>query len=228
MLVRALKADGNSTKQADILTALSNIHDWDALGLWGGRTLDINDRSTIAGGTGNCTWVTKLNNNKFDLVQGSRSDLRQDAQRDGCASRDRRSSGELNARRGRAIMAGPSWCLRCATCTLKIPRAVKALGAMNSVLVEVDSDGVALVTLNRPERRNGWTPGLEARFFAVLERLDARPRGTRRRRDRRRQDVLPGHGHRAAGRDRRQAAGARRPPPARASAGGIASPSSLR
>jgi ABC-type branched-subunit amino acid transport system substrate-binding protein len=71
MLVRALKADGNSTKQADILTALSNIHDWDALGLWGGRTLDINDRDTIAGGTGNCTWVTKLNNNKFDLVNGA-------------------------------------------------------------------------------------------------------------------------------------------------------------
>ena len=43
------------------------------------------------------------------------------------------------------------------------------------VLVEVDGDGVALVTLNRPERRNGWTPALEAQFFAVLERLDADP-----------------------------------------------------
>jgi enoyl-CoA hydratase/carnithine racemase len=45
----------------------------------------------------------------------------------------------------------------------------------DSVLLEVDRDGVALVTLNRPERRNGWTPGLEARFFAVLEQLDVDP-----------------------------------------------------
>lgn len=45
----------------------------------------------------------------------------------------------------------------------------------DSVLLEVDSDGVAVVTLNRPERRNGWTPGLEARFFAVLEQIDADP-----------------------------------------------------
>jgi enoyl-CoA hydratase/carnithine racemase len=44
-----------------------------------------------------------------------------------------------------------------------------------SVLFEVDSDGVALVTLNRPEHRNGWTPILEARFFAVIEQLDSDP-----------------------------------------------------
>lgn len=43
------------------------------------------------------------------------------------------------------------------------------------VLVAVDGDGVALVTLNRPGRRNGWTPGLEAQFFAVLDELDTDP-----------------------------------------------------
>lgn len=43
------------------------------------------------------------------------------------------------------------------------------------VLLDVDSDGVALLTLNRPERRNGWTPQLEARFFAVLEQVDRDP-----------------------------------------------------
>jgi enoyl-CoA hydratase/carnithine racemase len=47
--------------------------------------------------------------------------------------------------------------------------------AESEVLLEVDADGVALVTLNRPGRRNGWTPGLEAEFFAVLDRLDADP-----------------------------------------------------
>ena len=43
------------------------------------------------------------------------------------------------------------------------------------VLLAVDEDGVALLTLNRPERRNGWTPQLEARFFELLEGLDHDP-----------------------------------------------------
>lgn len=44
----------------------------------------------------------------------------------------------------------------------------------DSVLLRVD-DGVALVTLNRPERRNGWTPQMEARFFDVLQGVDRDP-----------------------------------------------------
>jgi enoyl-CoA hydratase/carnithine racemase len=47
--------------------------------------------------------------------------------------------------------------------------------SQNCVLLDVDSDGVALLTLNRPERRNGWTPQLEARFFDLLEILDRDP-----------------------------------------------------
>ena len=45
----------------------------------------------------------------------------------------------------------------------------------DSVLLEIDEGGVALLTLNRPERRNGWTPQLEARFFERLEGLDSDP-----------------------------------------------------
>jgi ABC-type branched-subunit amino acid transport system substrate-binding protein len=71
LLVRALKADNGSTSKGDLTTALSGIHDWDALGLFGGRKLDINDRDTIAGGVDNCSWFTKLNGNKFDLVKGA-------------------------------------------------------------------------------------------------------------------------------------------------------------
>ncbi|HEX4017484.1 MAG TPA: enoyl-CoA hydratase-related protein [Frankiaceae bacterium] len=52
---------------------------------------------------------------------------------------------------------------------------MKDAGAGESVLSEIDVEGVALVTLNRPERRNGWTPALEARFFAVMEQLDIDP-----------------------------------------------------
>src|SRR3954471_2018880 len=35
------------------------------------------------------------------------------------------------------------------------------------------SGGVATLTLNRPERRNGWSPELEAAYFAALDACDA-------------------------------------------------------
>ncbi|MFF0043013.1 enoyl-CoA hydratase-related protein [Streptomyces mirabilis] len=37
------------------------------------------------------------------------------------------------------------------------------------VLYEVDEDGVATVTLNRPERKNAWSVPMERRFFALLD-----------------------------------------------------------
>jgi len=37
------------------------------------------------------------------------------------------------------------------------------------VLWDLDDDGVLTLTLNRPERRNGWSPELEARYFARLD-----------------------------------------------------------
>lgn len=37
------------------------------------------------------------------------------------------------------------------------------------VLYEVDGDGVATVTLNRPERKNAWSIPMERRFFALLD-----------------------------------------------------------
>src|SRR3984893_7675997 len=36
------------------------------------------------------------------------------------------------------------------------------------VLTEVDADGVAMFTLNRPGRRNAWTAAMENRYFDVL------------------------------------------------------------
>lgn len=45
----------------------------------------------------------------------------------------------------------------------------------NLVLFEVDEDGVATFTLNRPERRNGWNPELEQRYFDLLEAADRDP-----------------------------------------------------
>ncbi len=70
LLVRALKAAGGNPNQASLTTALSNIHDWDALGLWGGRTEDINDRTDVLA-TSQCSWVTKLVGSDFQLVPGA-------------------------------------------------------------------------------------------------------------------------------------------------------------
>ena len=43
------------------------------------------------------------------------------------------------------------------------------------VLLEVDEDGIALITLNRPHRNNAWNPVLERRFYDVLDQADADP-----------------------------------------------------
>jgi enoyl-CoA hydratase/carnithine racemase len=47
-------------------------------------------------------------------------------------------------------------------------------GADPVVLCRVE-DGVATVTLNRPERMNAWTQEMEDRYFAVLDDLQADP-----------------------------------------------------
>lgn len=44
----------------------------------------------------------------------------------------------------------------------------------SEVLLEVD-EGVAVVTLNAPQRRNALTPAMAAQFIAVLDEVDARP-----------------------------------------------------
>ncbi|GAA2409769.1 enoyl-CoA hydratase [Actinomadura vinacea] len=43
------------------------------------------------------------------------------------------------------------------------------------VLYEVDEEGVATLTLNRPERRNAWNLPMERRFFELLDRAAADP-----------------------------------------------------
>lgn len=43
------------------------------------------------------------------------------------------------------------------------------------VRYEVDEDGVATVTLNRPERKNAWSLPMERRYFAVLDEAGADP-----------------------------------------------------
>ncbi len=71
LLVRGLKAAGAHPAPASLITALSGIHNFDGLGLYGGHTVDINDRDNIVGGAGNCQWVTKLSGTTFTPVPGA-------------------------------------------------------------------------------------------------------------------------------------------------------------
>jgi enoyl-CoA hydratase/carnithine racemase len=45
----------------------------------------------------------------------------------------------------------------------------------HSVLLDVGTDGVAVLTLNRPERHNAWNPGMERRFYEQLDCADRDP-----------------------------------------------------
>lgn len=49
------------------------------------------------------------------------------------------------------------------------------MSADDPVLYELRDTGVALLTLNRPERMNGWGGGLAARFYSLLDEADADP-----------------------------------------------------
>jgi branched-chain amino acid transport system substrate-binding protein len=71
LLVRALKAAGAHPTSDSLITALSAIHDWNALGLFGDHTVDINDRENIVSGPDDCIWITKLEGKAFTLVSGA-------------------------------------------------------------------------------------------------------------------------------------------------------------
>ncbi|MBL7489959.1 ABC transporter substrate-binding protein [Frankia sp. AgB1.9] len=71
LLVRGLKDAGGAPSSATLITALSKVHDWGALGLLGGRKIDINDRENIIAGVDNCVWITQFEGSTFRLVAGA-------------------------------------------------------------------------------------------------------------------------------------------------------------
>jgi branched-chain amino acid transport system substrate-binding protein len=71
LLVRGLKAAGGSPSSTSLTTALTAVHDWDAMGLFGGRTVDINDRENIISGADNCIWITTFQGTTFHPVAGN-------------------------------------------------------------------------------------------------------------------------------------------------------------
>ncbi|ABW12632.1 ABC-type branched-chain amino acid transport systems periplasmic component-like protein [Parafrankia sp. EAN1pec] len=70
LLVRGLKAAGANPTQASLITALTGIHDWDGLGMFGYK-LDINASEFGADGKGECLYIAKLEGDAFEPVQGA-------------------------------------------------------------------------------------------------------------------------------------------------------------
>jgi ABC-type branched-subunit amino acid transport system substrate-binding protein len=71
LLVQGLKATGGDTKSPALISALSGIHDWNALGLFGAHTINLSDRVDGVGGADNCIWITKLEGDNFTVVPGA-------------------------------------------------------------------------------------------------------------------------------------------------------------
>jgi branched-chain amino acid transport system substrate-binding protein len=71
LLLEGLKGAGSNATPAALITALSNIHDWTAVGLFGTHKLDINNRDTIINGPDNCIYFTKLVGSTFQTVSGA-------------------------------------------------------------------------------------------------------------------------------------------------------------
>jgi branched-chain amino acid transport system substrate-binding protein len=71
ILVRGLKDAGGQPSQSSLTSALQKVHDWNALGLFGAHSVDLNDRQNQANGADNCLWFTQLQGNSFTLVKGA-------------------------------------------------------------------------------------------------------------------------------------------------------------
>ncbi len=52
---------------------------------------------------------------------------------------------------------------------------MSAADADDAVLYEVTPSGVAIVTLNRPDRLNAWGPDMAGPFYAAIDRAEQDP-----------------------------------------------------
>ncbi len=71
LLVEGLKAAGPNPTHSSLITALSNVKNFDAAGLLGSHTFDLSDRAGTATGIDSCIYVTKLVGSSFQLVPGA-------------------------------------------------------------------------------------------------------------------------------------------------------------
>ncbi len=70
-LVDALKTAGTHPTPQKLITALAGVKNFNAAGLLGSHSFDLNDRAGTAIGIGACEYVTRLSGSNFDLVKGA-------------------------------------------------------------------------------------------------------------------------------------------------------------
>ena len=70
-LVDALKTAGTNPTDQKLITALAGVKNFNAAGLLGSHSFDLNDRAGTAIGIDACEYLTKLSGSNFDLVKGA-------------------------------------------------------------------------------------------------------------------------------------------------------------
>ncbi|MGF7234250.1 MAG: ABC transporter substrate-binding protein [Frankia sp.] len=71
LLLDGLKGAGANPSHSSLIAGLSKVHSFNALGLFGTHTLDVNDRDNLVVGADNCLWISKLVGKTFIPVAGS-------------------------------------------------------------------------------------------------------------------------------------------------------------
>ena len=71
MLVQGLAGANNDTSKSAIISGLSQIHDFDAGGLYGSHHLDPSDRTNLVVGPSNCQYFVKLKGDSFQPIEGA-------------------------------------------------------------------------------------------------------------------------------------------------------------
>jgi branched-chain amino acid transport system substrate-binding protein len=71
MIQRGLQKAGSDPSHAQLISALAQVHDYDAAGLLGNHKLDLASEVDTAAGPDNCIYVVKLVGSSFQLVQGA-------------------------------------------------------------------------------------------------------------------------------------------------------------
>ncbi|MGO8864444.1 MAG: ABC transporter substrate-binding protein [Acidimicrobiales bacterium] len=70
-LVDALKTAGTNPTPQKLISSLAGVKNFNAAGLLGSHSFDLNDRAGTAVGIGACEYVTKLSGTNFELVKGA-------------------------------------------------------------------------------------------------------------------------------------------------------------
>jgi ABC-type branched-subunit amino acid transport system substrate-binding protein len=71
LLLEALKTTGPNPTHSELITALANVKGFNAAGLFGDHSFDLDNRTNTATGVGPCLYVTKLSGSTFQLVPGA-------------------------------------------------------------------------------------------------------------------------------------------------------------